>query len=252
MWMRNSNKGKKILKQIIIAIVWLGVWQILSVIVGLEVLLPSPLTVLEALTELVVTSDFWLSVFYSVIRITVGFLCGVILGTITAVLAVLSKTFDDFLAPIMHIIKATPVASFIILAVIWIKTNNVPTFISMLIVFPVIWMNVKTGINETDRQLLEMSDAFGVGKGKKISKIYIPSVKPYFISGASTAMGLAWKSGVAAEVICNPTLSLGSGIYDSKIYLETAQLFAWTAVVVILSMLLEKIMLALLKRGKNA
>ncbi|MCD7827984.1 MAG: ABC transporter permease subunit [Clostridiales bacterium] len=246
-----KNNAKKILKRIIIAAFWLGAWQILSAVVGLEVLLPSPVSVVKALADEASTADFWLSVLYSIIRISIGFLLGTVLGTVTAVISAASKMFTEFLSPIIHIIKATPVASFIILAVVWIKTNNVPSFISMLIVFPVIWMNVKTGISETDKELLEMSDAFGVKRSKKIAKIYIPSVKPYFISGASTAMGLAWKSGVAAEVICNPTLSLGSGIYDSKIYLETPNLFAWTAVVIILSIVLEKIMLLLINRGKS-
>lgn len=245
------QKVKRYLKPIIITIFWLGIWQILSAIAGLSVLLPSPLETVNELKNLAVTPEFWRSVLYSVIRITIGFLLGVMLGTLTAAVSAFSKTINDFFLPIIQIIKATPVASFIILAVVWLRTGNVPSFTSMLMVFPIVWTNVKTGIKETDRSLLEMSDAFCVPKGKKFLKIYLPSVKPYFISAATTAMGLSWKAGIAAEVICNPKMSIGSGIYSSKIYLETPKLFAWTAVVVLMSISLEKIMLVLLKRGKK-
>ncbi len=245
------RKVKKALRHLIIAVIWLGIWQILSAVAGLSVLLPSPAETLTEFFKIAATPEFWLSALYSVIRITAGFFLGVILGSITAVASAFSKTVNEFLTPIIQIIKATPVASFIILAIVWIKTNNVPSFISMLMVYPIVWTNVKTGINETDKNLLEMSDAFTVPKSKKFMKIYVPSVKPYFISAVTTSMGLAWKAGIAAEVICNPKLSIGGEIYSSKIYLETPKLFAWTAVVILMSISLERIMLFIMKRGKK-
>lgn len=242
---------KNTAKKIIIALIWLGIWQILSAIAELNVLLPSPIETLIEFKNLAITGEFWLSVLYSILRITIGFLLGIIAGILTAVASAFSKNANDFLMPFINIIKATPVASFIILAVVWLKTGNVPSFATALIVFPFIWSNVKTGINETDKDLIEMSDSFRVPRGRKIIKLYIPSVKPYFVSAATTAMGLAWKAGIAAEVICNPKLSIGNGIYESKIYLETPSLFAWTTVVIVLSIILEKIMLLMLKRGKK-
>lgn len=242
---------KKIGKKIIIALIWLGIWQILSAVVGLSVLFPSPADTLTELKNLAVTGDFWLSVLLSVIRISAGFIIGTVAGVLTGAVSSFFKGFSEFLAPAVSIIKATPVASFIILAVIWLKTGNIPSFATALIVFPFVYSNIKTGFEETDEKLIEMSDAFGVSFKKKLLKLYIPSVKPYFISAATTAMGLAWKAGIAAEVICNPTMSIGNGIYESKVYFEPAAMFAWTAVVVILSIILEKIMILLLKRGKK-
>ena len=247
--MSKDNKLKRIIKTVLITIFWLGVWQILSAVVGLDVLLPSPVTSLKALGDLAAETDFWLSILYSDIRISMGFILGTVLGALMGTASSFSKNLSDFLSPVIHIIKSTPVASFIVLAVVWLKTGNVPSFTAMLIVIPVVHLNIKTGIDETDRQLLQMADAFKVSAAKKIKYIYVPSVKPYFISAVTTAMGLAWKAGIAAEVICNPKLSLGSGIYSSKIYLETPQLFAWTFVVVVISIILEKIMVFFLKRG---
>ncbi len=242
---------KKIGKKLIIVLIWLGIWQTLSAIVGLSVLFPSPIETLTELKNLAVTDDFWLSVLFSVIRISVGFLTGTLAGVLTGTVSSFLKGFSEFLAPLVSIIKATPVASFIILAVIWLKTGNIPSFATALIVFPFVYSNIKTGFQETDRQLIEMSDAFGVSFGRKLIKLYIPSVKPYFISAATTAMGLAWKAGIAAEVICNPTMSIGNGIYESKVYFEPASMFAWTAVVIILSIILEKTMLLILRKEKK-
>ena len=238
-------------KKLIIILIWLGIWQTLSAIVGLSVLFPSPADTFIELKKLAVTSEFWLSVLYSVVRITFGFLAGTLAGVLTGAVSSFVKVFSEFLAPLVSIIKATPVASFIILAVIWLKTGNIPSFATALIVFPFVYSNIKTGFTETDGQLIEMSDAFGVSFGKKLMKLYIPSVKPYFISAATTAMGLAWKAGIAAEVICNPSTSVGNGIYESKVYFEPAQMFAWTTVVVILSIILEKLMLKILRKEKN-
>ncbi len=243
--------GKKILKGIILTLIWLGLWQILSAIVGLTMLLPSPVETFAELKNLAVTQEFWLSVVASFLRIATGFIAGIVIGVLCAVCASISNNFSIFLSPLISIIKATPVASFIVMAVVWLKSSNVPSFATALIVFPFIFSNVKTGIKETDKNLVEMAKAFNVSKKNQIKKLYIPSVMPYFISASTTAMGLAWKAGIAAEVICTPKLSIGSGIYDSKIYLETPSLFAWTAVIVLISILLEKLMLIILKRGNK-
>lgn len=242
---------KKIGKKLIIAVIWLGIWQTLSAIVGLSALFPSPGDTLIELKNLSVTGDFWLSVLFSIIRISVGFATGTLAGVLTGAISSFLKGFSEFLSPLVSIIKATPVASFIILAVIWLKTGNIPSFATALIVFPFVYSNIKTGFLETDKKLIEMSDAFGVSFGRKLLKLYIPSVKPYLISAATTAMGLAWKAGIAAEVICNPTMSIGNGIYESKVYFEPSAMFAWTAVVVILSIILEKTMLLILGKEKN-
>ena len=148
----------------------------------------------------------------------------------------------------IRVARATPVASFIILAFLWIGKTQVPGFISMLMVLPVVWENTAAGIRSADPLLLEMAKSYRFGFRKTLEKVYVPSVAPAWRAGAVTALGLAWKSGVAAEVLCLPRLSLGTEIYYSKIYLETADLFAWTAVVILLSWILEKGFVALIKR----
>lgn len=216
--------------------------------VNQELLIVSPLDVLLRLLELIRTKIFWLSAFNSIFRITSGFILAVVMGILLAILSCLFPIIKYLFNPIINLIKATPVASFIILALVWIKSYNLPVFISFLMVLPIVWENVIQGIVNTDKSLLEMAKFFKVEKAKILSKIYLPSVMPYFTAACTTGLGLAWKAGCAAEVIANTNLSIGGEIYKSKIYMETVDLFAWTTIIVLLSILLEKLMLYFMKR----
>lgn len=230
---------------------WLAVWELVSLYIGQEILLVSPVSVVRRLTELVFGSgtDFWQSIVFSFIRIISGFLLASICGTLLAVLAAAFRPVREFLAPAIAVIKAIPVASFIILVLIWVSSRNLSLIISFLMVLPVIYTNVLTGILSTDRQLLEMADVFQVPFWRRIRYIYLSQLLPHLQSGFSLSLGLCWKAGVAAEVIGIPDGSIGEKLYQAKVYLETPDLFAWTIVIVVLSVLFEKIFLFLLDRA---
>ena len=155
---------------------------------------------------------------------------------------------EALLRPVLRIVKATPVASFIILALVWIPSPGVPVFTSFLMVFPIVFENVLSGMRHTDRQLLEMGRMFRLSRAALFRQIYAPSLAPYLSAACATGLGLAWKAGVAAEVLANTRLSLGGKIYAAKIYLETPDLFAWTAVVIAMSVALEKLVSLALRR----
>ena len=252
----------KIIKKVLIPLVfWLAVWQAAAWIVGdsyfnaglhlqeKQLLLPGPWTVLCTLAGLVVETEFWQTAGLTLLRIFLGLLAGGILGTVIAVLTCTSVWCDRILSPLVKVIRATPVASFILLILLWIQTGRVPGVISALMVLPVIWGNVSKGIRQTDPMLLEMADAYRFAPGKKLVRIYIPSVAPYFSAGVETGLGLAWKAGVAAEVLCHPKVAIGTQVYVSKLNLETPELFAWTAVVILLSFLVEIVLVRLLRKA---
>lgn len=236
-----ADKLKRIAIKTAVAVLWLALWQLVCIIVNMEVLVVSPLTVLKRLTELAQTSEFWLYSIHSLGRIAAGFAFGCFTGTALAIICSRFSFAWEFFTPAITVIKSTPVASFIILALVWLTGNYVPIFIGFLMVLPVIYSNVFQGIAQVDVKLLEMAKVFRMNRAKKLMKIYIPSVLPYFTAACRTALGLAWKAGVAAEVIGVTQDSIGRQLYYSKIYIETADLFAWTVVVIILSLLLEKI-----------
>ena len=121
-------------------------------------------------------------------------------------------------------------------------------------VLPVIWTNLTTGLGQIDIKLLELAKVYKIGFFQKVKGIYIPSVMPYFSSALKTSLGLAWKAGIAAEVLAVPARSIGKELFNSKTYFETADLFAWTVVVIILSLIIEFIFEALLGKvmGRRA
>lgn len=221
--------------------IWLLLWQLASMAIGLPLLLPSPLAVLLRLGQLCTGADFWLTVASSLLRILLGFLLGVLFGTALAGLCWRFRLIDALARPLLGVLKSTPVASFIILALVWVKTTWLATVISFIMVLPLIYANVREGIDSADRQLLEMAQVFRLSRRKTFRYCYLPAILPFFLSAVSSALGFAWKSGIAAEVLGRPARAIGSQIYDSKIYLETPDLFAWTLVVILLSVLLERL-----------
>ena len=242
---RNST-GIKILRAVIPLAFWLGVWQLAAFLVDLRtgghgaLLLPAPMVVAGRLQVLAVQPAFWKAAVVTLGRIFAGFAAGAAAGAVTAAATSALKGADWVLTPAVKVIRAIPVASFIVLVLLWAPSSGwVPAIVSGLMVLPVLWGNVSKGVAQTDPLLLEAARAYRFGRGKTFRLVYLPSVRPYFVSGCATGLGLAWKAGVAAEVLCQPKLAIGTQLYRAKITLETPDLFAWTAVVIVLSFVLE-------------
>lgn len=251
----NGNKRlKKASASLLVALLWLLLWLGASALAknkGYGLLLPTPAEVIAALAELVKQKSFYLSVGRSLARVLTGWLGGIAAGTALAVLTFLSKPVRLFFAPALHIVKATPVASFIILALVLMKKDAVPAFTGFLMSLPIVWANVSQGLGAPDPKLLEMAAAFGMSRKNELKYIRLPALAPYFTAAATTSMGLTWKACIAAEVICTPVSSIGAGIYNAKVYLETPSLFAWTLTVILFSVLLERLLRFVLRKGAS-
>ena len=244
-----SSKGKAFLQKTLAVLCALLLWQAAAMAVDMNILFVTPLTVVARLGALLTESDFWATVLFSLLRIVLGFVLAFILGILLAVAAGRFRLIETFLWPYVLTIKSVPVASFIILSFIWLSGSQLPAFISFLMVFPIIYSNVLQGIKSTDPKLLEMAALYKVPWGKKLQYIYASGVKPYLISACSVALGMSWKSGVAAEVIGVVDGSIGEKLYEAKVHFTTADLFAWTVVIVVVSVLFEKVFLMLLKKA---
>lgn len=219
---------------------WLILWQALSMLVNQEILLASPVSVIRCLLGLIATPAFWQSLLFSLLRIVGGFLAGAGLGVILATLSSRFQRIRELLMPFLMLIRAIPVASFVIVALIWVPSKNLSLLISALIVWPVIYAQVLNAIDHEDPKLNEMAQVFAIPPLRQIARIHLPQILPHFQVAAATAMGLAWKSGIAAEVIGIPGGSIGERLYRAKIYLMTPELFAWTLALIGLSVLCEK------------
>jgi NitT/TauT family transport system permease protein len=239
---------KTILKTCGVAAFWLGVWQLLSLRVGNGLLLPGPAAVLLRLGQLALTAPFWKATAFSLLRVVAGSLLAVVLGTLLAVLCCRWKVADALFAPFVTVIKSTPVASFIVLLLLFLGRDLLPVVIVVLMALPVIWGNVCAGIRNTDPLLLRTAKVFGFSRGRTLRRVYLPSVMPYFLSACRTALGLGWKSGIAAEVLTVPAVSIGKLLMEAKQYWEVTDLFAWTLAVILCSLVIEKVLMAAIGR----
>jgi len=237
-----SNKGANIIKSVACALFWIGVWALLSLIVNKSVIIPSPFATVERLWELLGSGDFYLACLFSLGRVFLGFLSGVMIGTALAALSQIGAEF--MISPAVSVIKATPVASIIIVMLFFLKRDVVPVTATLLMVVPIIYSNVLSGIRSVPKEKREVAQIYRFGLGKTMRYCILPSAMPYFSAGVKTAVGIAWKAGVAAEVLCTPKTSIGSALWDAKTYLESEDLFAWTLAVVLISIVIEKIIVA--------
>ncbi|MBO5355170.1 MAG: ABC transporter permease subunit [Clostridia bacterium] len=230
---------------------WIGVWWLLAALLNKPLLLPTPIAVVQTVGHLALTGDFWLAILMSLVRILLGIALALLFGVLLAMLTVKSPFCHHLFSPLLTLCKATPVASVIFLVLLWVGRDRVPLFIAFIMALPIVWSNVREGLLQTDRKLLEMAKVFNLSGRQQLISIRIPSLFPYFLAACRSAIALAWKAGIAAEVLCLPKRSIGLGIYDGKMYLETDALFAWTLIVILISALVEWGTLALLKKAQK-
>ena len=238
----------KPLKIFLITLFWLGIWEIASLIIGRPLFFPSPIDVFIRLCELLITKDFLIGILFSLGRVGLGIIIAIVLGFISAVLCSFWHIAYEILFPLVSVIKSTPVASFIILIWIFIGNNATPVVISALMVFPIVFANIYQGMKSVDTGLLEVCKAYRIPKKKMIKSLYVPTVTPFFTSALLSSIGLGWKAGIAAEVLCTPVKSIGKAIFESKIYFEYVDLFAWTTAVIVLSLIFEVLLTKILKK----
>lgn len=224
---------------------WTALWALLARLVGQELLLPSPLQVLRKLVALMSTEPFWAATGRSILRVLTGLAAATLLGVLLAALTERSALARHLLSPVMTLVKSTPVASFIILALLWLGRDVLPAFITALMVLPVVWANVSAGLAGQDRQLLELARVYRLPRLRVLRRITVPSVLPHFSAALRSSLGMGWKAGIAAEVLTVPARSIGKNIFEAKLYLETTELFAWTLAVIVLSLIIERILLRL-------
>lgn len=238
---------------------WFLIWLWVSSRIGSDLIFPSPKAVFRELGLLMtnqsdsllrygVRANFWLITAVSLLRVLWGVLISIILGTLLAYLTSVSRILNTILTPALSAIKATPVASFIILAMLWFEKTDLPVFIMALIVIPIVWANVSEGIRSVDAGLRQVAQIYRFSFWKRLFRLYVPSVAPYFLAACQSSLGMAWKAGVAAEILAVPEHAIGSEIFFSKQYLYPETLFAWSLIVIILSLIIEKLFVYSLRR----
>lgn len=242
------KQEKNRVKSALIILFWLVVWEIADRVIDNRIILSGPVHILASLAEQVQQSDFWIICGASFLRIAIGFILSFVAGFVLALVCHRFKLIRDFLEPIIVMLKTVPMISFVIMLLIWVGNQALTIYLSFLIVLPIIYTNTLQGLNNVDPQLMEVAQVYHMAPWKKFMFIYRPAFMPFVLSASKLALGMSWKSGIMAEVIGTPKPSIGCEMYAAKSYLQTADLFAWTVVVVILSVIFEKAFMFLLKK----
>ncbi|MBN2617451.1 MAG: ABC transporter permease subunit [Spirochaetales bacterium] len=242
---------KKILYPVISLSFFYIIWEISAYYIGAEIILPKPITVFNSLIQIILKQDFKIKLLSTLIRGLWGFGISFILGLTVGILAGIFKTFRMLISPIISIVRSTPVISVILLAIIWFKVDNVPIFVAFLMAFPIICGNIIEGITTTNSKLLIMAKLYNVPLYKQVLNIYIPSVFPFIIAGSSMSLGVIWKVIVAAEVLSQPKFGVGTSLNDAKAYLITEEVFAWTIIAILLSIVTENVFSLVSKKVIN-
>lgn len=243
--------GNKIIRKVLITVFWLLVWQFLSMAIGEEILLVSPLAAIRKLIELMETKVYWVAIAESLYKIFIGLILSVIVGVLLSVFSIISDIVKDLIYPVIVFLKSIPVAGFVILLLVWINSSFLSIYIAFFMGMPIIYENVCEGLFSTDKGLIDMADSFKVTFLKRFKYIYKIKVIPYLRAGIISISGLTFKAGIAAEVIGLQKNSIGENLHNAKIYLNMPELFAWIITILVLSMILEKGIKTILG-GKNA
>ena len=254
--MRISTTCRNRIIRVLAVAFWIAVWQGVSLAVGSEILVASPARTFGALLSLLREGAFYRAMLGSLMRICAGFALALALGIALGALSFVVGWVRALLHPVVSVVKATPVASFVILALIWISSKNLSIFISFLMVFPIMYENMLAGLESADAKLLEMGQVFHLSRMARIRAIYLPAAYPFLLSAARLSLGMCWKSGIAAEVIGQPRQSIGAELNQAKLFFNTPDLFAWTVTIIVVSVVFERLVLcgirALMRRWERA
>ncbi len=215
------------------------IWKVSALIIGADIILPPPEVVLKSFITIIFSKGFWIKLGYTFLRGILGFLLSYVSGIIVGVLAGLFPRFRAFVFPIITVIRSTPVIAVILLALIWFNVNYVPVFVAFLMAFPIVCGNIIEGLTTVDKNLIQMAEVYKIPLKKQIIHIYIPSIFPFIIAGASLSLGVVWKVVVAAEVLSQPKWGIGTSLNEAKSFLITEEVFAWTIVAILLSSISE-------------
>ena len=232
-------KNKKIIYFIIGIIIFIALWSFISIKINSEIIFPNIQSILKRLLEIVSEKSFYKDLISSMIRVLITFALSFLLALVFGIISGIFKNIRYILMPIINFIRTIPTIPLILVAIIWFDNNTVPIFVSMLVIFPIMYDSVCNGIINVDKNLIDMSLSYNVSLKTQIINLYIPFIKPYILTGISQSMGITWKSILAAEILAIPSLGIGTKLYESHLYLDTISLFAYCLIAVIFNGIFE-------------
>lgn len=243
-----KSKKRKLFFYLFSILAILGAWEIVSLVVKSELIVPSPKSVFFAILKFFKNPLFYNALFATFLRVVKAFFIALALGFVLGIAAGVFPSFKIFLSVPLSFVRSTPVVALILIAVFWFGSEGVPSFVGILMTLPLVVTAVESGFSKTDKKLLEMAEIYEFSFFQKFFYLRLPSVFSVLESAVVSAFGMAWKVVVAGEVLTLPKYSLGNNLYSSQVHLETADVFACTIVIVAMSFFCEKILELVFKR----
>lgn len=252
---KQEKMFKKILKNnkysiisILTVVVILALWELVSFLLDKDFLLPRFSQVIKDLFSLLATKQFYIVTASTLGRCLLGFLLSFVCGMIFGILGGISKTVRAIFAPIISFLRTAPTMALTLIFLVWLRSKYTPILIGFIMVFPIIYRTICDSLINIDDKLKEMIKVYNVKPSKAIKYLYIPEVVPVLFGSMITAFGLNIKAVISAEILAYTAKSVGLSMFISKSNFETATLFAWVLIAVVLSVIFE-IALSLIQKA---
>ena len=222
-------------------------WSIMYKVIGEPIILPSIGQTFDALFKLFSTEKFYIAISNTLLRTFASYFISLILAIIFSILASIYNPIEKLMNPFVVIFKVVPTMSVILLSILWVNSFMTPILVSFIIIFPLLYTSFLDSIKGVDKKLVEMAKIYNVSKTKIIKSLYIPEIMPSFFTALRNTLSLNLKLIIASEVMAQTARSIGIYMQEAKMYIETAELLAWTITAILIGALFELIILVIQK-----
>src|ERR1043165_1435193 len=225
----------------------IAIWWFSSLSVP-HYILPDPARVWEAFRLILANGDLWNNLGITLWRVTVGFVSAALIGLPFGILLGANRRLGEFFEPVLPVLNTVSSAIWAVFAIIWFGISNATTiFVVFMTAMPLIITNVWQGTRAVNADFIELARVLRMPDWKIMAKIYLPTILPYFFSGARLAFGFGWRVSLVAETIGSSS-GVGYRLRQAADLVRTDQVFAWTLTLVFLMAALEMGVLSPLER----
>lgn len=226
----------------ILSILFLGlVWELIALQIGYPAIFPSLIDLLKETGRLIISENFFVEISVTILRGLIGIAFAFSIAFVLGIIAAFSSFWKAFFHPLVVVSRSIPVISLVLIALLWLTPPCLPVFIALITMFPILYQNILTGLEQTDKRYIEMATVFGKSGLSQFFNIYLPSAKKVIFDGIKTAMGFGWRAIIIGEALSQPVHGIGSAMKQAQVYINVSELVAWTVVAIGISYLFEYI-----------
>ena len=238
---------KRIGKRILCIIAILLVWQIIAIQVNNNILIPSPIETISALFSLLIKPATWSSIGITLVRVIRGLCISLFLSLVLLFLYEADQRTEKIFTPIVTLISSIPNISYMILAIIWLGSEGSVSVVTMMVLFPVTFQGLFSAILDEDKSLKDVQVLYKESFICRVRFHLLPMLSFTILRTMKTALQLGFKVGIMAEIVASVRAGIGRSMHFANLNLNTAEVLAWTLIIILLSMCITALLDTLLK-----